>query len=150
MTTGIRVETKVHFTGGNKGRRRLNTGPIAPPVEKGRLPRIARMLALAHRFDRLVHDGVVEDQADLARLGHVSRARVTQIMNLLQLAPDIQESILFLPRLQQGREILQEHEIRPIACKADWKDQRKAWAKLIDAKFSTGEPTKIAKRGNSD
>ena len=108
------------------------------------------MERLAHRFDRLVRDGVVEDQADLARLGHVSRARVTQIMNLLLLAPDIQESILFLPRLQQGREILQEHEIRPIACKADWKDQRKAWSKLIDAKFSTGELTKIAKRGNSD
>ena len=50
------------------------------------------MLALAHRFDRLLQDGVVADQADLARLGHVSRARVTQIMNLLQLAPDIQST----------------------------------------------------------
>ena len=136
MTTGIQVETKVHFTSGSKGRRRLNAGPIAPPAEKGRLPRITRMLALAHRFDRLLQDGVVTDQADLARLGHVSRARVTQIMNLLQLAPDIQEAILFLPRLQRGRELIQEHQIRPIAANPDWAAQRRLWAQLAGAKLA--------------
>ena len=61
-------------------------------------------MALAIRFDGLLHDGAVKDQAELALLDHVSRARVTQIMNLLMLAPDIQESILFLPRTMRGRE----------------------------------------------
>lgn len=130
MTTGIQVETKVHFTSGRKGRRRLHAGPVAPPVEVGRIPRITRMLALAHRFDRLLQDGVVTDQADLARLGHISRARVTQILNLLQLAPDIQESILFLPRIQRGREPIQEHQIRPIAATPEWRVQRQLWERL--------------------
>jgi hypothetical protein len=131
MTVGIRVETKVHFTSGRKGRRQLQVGPVAPPVEVGRIPRIARLLALAHRFDRLLQDGVVADQADLARLGHVSRARVTQIMNLLQLAPDIQEAILFLPRIERGREPIREHHIRPIAATLDWRRQRQLWGLLV-------------------
>lgn len=136
MTTGIQVETKVHFTSGSKGRRRLHAGPVAPPVEMGRIPRITRMLALAHRFDRLLRDGVVTDQADLARLGHVSRARVTQILNLLQLAPDIQESILFLPRIQRGREPIQEHQVRPIAATPDWRTQRQLWDRLKSRCYS--------------
>jgi hypothetical protein len=65
---------------------------------------VALRMAPAIRFDGLLRQGVVADQADLARLGHVSRARVTQIMNLLQLAPDIQEQVLFLPRIQSGKE----------------------------------------------
>jgi len=52
-------------------------------------------MALAIRFDDLIRRGEVRDYADLARLGHVSRARITQIMNLLNLAPDIQERLLF-------------------------------------------------------
>ena len=55
-------------------------------------------LALAIRFDQLIRDGVVTDQAELARLGHVSRARLTQIMNLLNLAPDIFEALFILSR----------------------------------------------------
>ena len=138
MTTGIQIETKVHFTSGSKGRRRMIPGPIVPPVENGRLMRITRMLALAHRFDRLLREGTVADQADLARLGHVSRARVTQILNLLQLAPDIQETILFLPRIQNGRELINEHEVRPIASNPDWKEQRRRWGKLVAANMSMG------------
>ena len=68
-------------------------------VPSGRVPRIARLMALALRFEQLVRTGAVRDYAELARLGQVSRARLTQIMNLLHLAPDIQEAILFLPRV---------------------------------------------------
>ncbi len=135
MTTGIQLETKVHFSSGRKGRRKMNTGPVTVPVKPGRLPRITRMLALAHRFDRLLRESTVKDQADLARLGHVSRARVTQILNLMQLAPDIQEAILFLPRIQRGREVINEHEVRPIATNLDWKQQRRQWARLVAAKL---------------
>jgi hypothetical protein len=53
------------------------------------------LLTLAQRFDELVPTGVAADYGNLARLGHVTRARVTQIMNLLGLSPDIQEQILF-------------------------------------------------------
>ncbi|RLJ02122.1 MAG: hypothetical protein DRP08_04835, partial [Candidatus Aenigmatarchaeota archaeon] len=66
-----------------------------------------------------------------ARLGHVSRARVTQIMNLLLLAPDIQEEILFLPRTLTGRDPIRERMIRPIAAVPDWRKQRKMWKQLL-------------------
>ena len=70
------------------------------------------------------------DYAELARIGHVSRARVTQIMNLNFLAPDIQEDLLFLPRVERGRDPIREHAIRPIAAMFDWRKQRKEWRKF--------------------
>ena len=75
-----------------------------PPLPAGRVPRVSRLMALAIRLDPLVRSGVVADYATLARLGHVSRARVSQIMNLLLLAPDIQEALLFLLPTQRGRD----------------------------------------------
>jgi len=84
-------------------------------------------MALAIRFDHLIKSGQITDQADLARLGHVTRARVTQIMNLLNLAPDIQEELLFLPRTLQGRDPIREHVLRPIAAVLDWRKQRGMW-----------------------
>jgi hypothetical protein len=83
-------------------------------------------MALAIRFDQLIRDGVVADQAELARVGHVSRARLTQIMNLLSLAPDIQEELLFL-RTDQGRNVLSEKRLRPIAGDHCWNKQRQQW-----------------------
>ena len=84
-------------------------------------------MALAIRRDQLIRDGVVTDQAELARLGHVSRARLTQIMNLLCLAPDLQEQILFLPLTERGRDSVTEKQLRPIAAAASWKKQRQMW-----------------------
>ena len=63
---------------------------------------------------------MVRDYADLARLGHVTRARVMQIMNLLLLAPDIQEEILMLPRASAGRDPISERQIRPTVVMPDW------------------------------
>jgi hypothetical protein len=85
------------------------------------IPRIARLLALAIRFDRLLRAGEFRDYAELARLGRVTRARITQIMRLLDLAPDIQEQILFLPKLKG----LNERNLRPIVRRIDWNEQRR-------------------------
>jgi len=87
-------------------------------------------MALAIRFDRLIKEGEIEDQADLARLGNVSRARVTQIMNLLQLAPEIQEALLFLPRTVKGRDPIRESHVRAIAAELDWHKQRRLWKEI--------------------
>ncbi len=81
-------------------------------------------MALALHFDGLLCDGVVKSYAELARLGHVTRPRITQIMNLLNLAPDIQEQVLFLPRTQKGRPRITERHLRRIATLASWADQR--------------------------
>ena len=75
--------------------------PESPPPE--RIPRVARVLALAHHWQGLIRSGAVRDQADLARLVGVSRARVTQVMRLLDLAPDIQEAVLDGGWMGRGR-----------------------------------------------
>jgi hypothetical protein len=87
-------------------------------------------MALALRFDGLVRRGAVRDYAELARLGHVTRARVSQIMSLLHLAPDLQEAILFLPRTERGRDPLMLRDLLPIAALADWRKQRPRWREL--------------------
>lgn len=64
------------------------------------------------RYQAEVHEGKVRDQAELANLSHVSRARITQIMNLLQLAPDIQEALLDLPKTVKGVDPIRDGERR--------------------------------------
>jgi hypothetical protein len=96
-------------------------------IEQGNVSRVSKLMALAIRFDGLVRRGEVRDYADLARLGYVTRARITQIMNLLNLAPDIQEAILFLPRTVSGRDPIKEKDVRPIAAVLHWTRQRKMW-----------------------
>lgn len=124
--------TKVHFRTAAKGRKRLREGEAPKPSagEPGRVPRVARLLALAHRYAALVESGEVRDYADIARLAGVSRARVTQIVNLLQLAPDIQEAILDLPRTLGGADPIHEREVRPIAAVPEWRQQRAIWRPL--------------------
>ena len=73
---------------------------------------------------------LARDYADLARLGGVTRARLTQIMNLTLLAPDIQESLLFLPRTRRGRDPVTEPQLRAIAAIPDWRKQRRLWEGL--------------------
>jgi hypothetical protein len=104
--------------------------PIVPELPKGRLPRIARYMALAIYYDDLIRQGHVHDYAEIATLGHVTRARVTQIMNLRLLASDIQEQILDLPRLVNGRSAICLREMQSITLKLSWRDQRAAWKAL--------------------
>jgi hypothetical protein len=94
----LTVECHIEFRRLAKGRKQMQDAPAVPRpvVPPGRVPRVARWMALALRFERLLREGHVGSYAELARLGHVTHARVSQIMNLLYLAPDIQEAILFL------------------------------------------------------
>jgi hypothetical protein len=84
-------------------------------------------MALAIKFQGMVERGEVRDYADLARLGYVTRARVTQIMNLLLLAPDIQEALLLLPGTTTGRDPISERRLRTVTAIAHWGRQRNAW-----------------------
>ena len=92
---------------------------------------ISRLMALAIRFEQLIRDGTVHDQADLARLAHVSRARVTQIMDLLLLAPKIQEEILFLSPVERGKDRITERHMRSISSGLVWEYQRHQWKLTI-------------------
>ncbi len=133
MTTPLKIETEFHVDRRGRGfRKELKPGEgPRRPAEPGRLPRVTRFMALAIRFDRLLRDGAVESYAELARLGHVTRARVTQIMNLLHLAPDVQEEILFLPRTESGRDTVILAQLQAIAQVPDWRKQRVLWRELL-------------------
>lgn len=105
----------------------------SPGVKPGdapapKLPRVARLMALAIKLDGLIREGVVRDYADIAKLGLVSRARVTQIMNLLNLAPDIQEQLLFLNAA--GPPVAERH-LRRLTRSVLWEDQRRAWREML-------------------
>jgi hypothetical protein len=87
-------------------------------------------MALALRFEELVRSGAIRDYAELARLGQVSRARLTQVMNLLHLAPDLQEQILFLPPALKGRDPIHLQDLQTLAALLDWQSQRRRWNEM--------------------
>jgi hypothetical protein len=102
--------------------------PASLPVGRG--PRVTRLLALAHKLDGLLRQQAVPNYAVLARLGHVSRARICQITNLLNLAPDIQEAILFLPPTVHGRDPIRLSQLQALTRVLDWSGQRALWQEL--------------------
>lgn len=127
----ITVKRRVHFVRREHGRKAIADKPRpADAIIPGRIPRIFRLMALAIRFDRLIRDGDIADLSELARLAHVSQPRMTQILNLNHLAPDIQEKLLFLPSGTHSRTPVHEKRLRPIAAKADWQAQRRLWAPI--------------------
>jgi hypothetical protein len=126
----LTVKSQVHFGTGRRSKKQMRTGAAKQAVGGTRVPRIARLMALAIRFDQFVRDGVVADYAELARLGHVTRARMTQIMNLLNLAPDIQERLLFLPEVEDGKDVVTERSVRGMVKLAPWKKQRTEWVRM--------------------
>ena len=124
MTT---ITKQIHFAIKNR-RKTAMPGPAPKPsAPAGRTPRVSKLMALAIRFDELLRDGTVTDQSELARLAHVTQPRMTQIMNLLHLASDIQEAILYLPPVTEGRDPVTERDLRPITRLWDWAKQREAW-----------------------
>ena len=126
----IKVKQKVRFVRSSAGRRRIVDKPAPTPKPVGRIPRVSKLMALAIRFDGLLRDGTVADQSELARLARVTQPRMTQIMNLLHLAADIQEEVLFLPEVETGRDPIHEKLLRPVAAEICWQEQRKMWAEL--------------------
>jgi hypothetical protein len=105
----------------------------APPAT-GKLPRLTQVLAQALQFEEMVRSREVKDFAGLARLGCLSRARISQVVKLAWLAPDIQQEILGLPRTSAGRFAISEVAARGIAVEPVWRAQRVLWAKLKEEK----------------
>jgi hypothetical protein len=104
--------------------------PATKSVPSSRVPRIARLMALARHIDELVRSGAVGSYAAAARLGHVSRARMSQILGLLNLAPDLQEQLLFLQRPGRGRASPVLRQVLQVASALDWDEQRRRWRQL--------------------
>ena len=102
----------------------------AASLASTRVPRLARLLALAWHIDGLVRAGTLASYAAAARLGHVSRARLSQIVSLLNLAPDLQEHVLFLQRPRRGRARLTVRQVLSVSAVLDWSEQRRRWRRL--------------------
>jgi hypothetical protein len=133
MSTLTTLECPFPFRPRVRGRLMKDGVPQPPRVPSAaeRVPRIARLMALAWRFEELLRTGKIRNHAELARLGHVSRARITQIMNLRLLAPDVQAQLLFLPPTSRGRDPIPLRLLQPIAHLLDWQMQRRRWADLL-------------------
>ena len=104
------------------------SGESKPSLE--RIPRLSRYMALAIHFEDLIRRGIVTDYADLARLGHVTRARVTQIMNLRLLAPEIQDSLLNHTDAKFRQQSIDLKTLQSLAKVFDWREQRKVWNQM--------------------
>jgi hypothetical protein len=106
--------------------------PVRPGVRQseqdqklgGRTPHVSRLVALAIKFQSLVSSGTVRNYRELAEVGHVSRPRLSQIMKLAQLAPEIQEKLLFLPPTFEGPDRVFERHLRFLASVIDWEKQK--------------------------
>lgn len=94
-----------------------------------RLPTVVRLLVLAHQIDEVLAAGRVESYAEVAMQLGISRARLSQIMKLLTLAPDIQERILTADASILS--FLTERTLRPVLRHADWSHQRKHFTELL-------------------
>ena len=99
-------------------------------LEVGHLPRVTQVLALAIQFQEAIQRGEARDYADLARLGCLTRERMSQIMELVWLAPDIQQEIIEFPPNTKPHFPISEVAVRRIAAILDWNEQRETWCKL--------------------
>ena len=130
MSLTLTIELPVAFPAlGQRGAKGLPARAETPALPAGRVPRVARLMALALRLEALVRTGQVANYSELAALGHVSRARISQILNLIHLAPDLQEALLFLPPTLRGRDAIILADLMPIAAAYDWRKQRRLWRK---------------------
>ena len=110
----------------------LRAKPVSglPLSNHGKVPQITRILALAIHLDNMIRQGEAKDYADIARLSCLCRERVSQIMRLNYLAPDIQIELLYLPPVPSGRYPISETAVRKIANLLSWEDQRRGWNTL--------------------
>ncbi len=119
------TEVVIAFKGGRAWREHKQAAER--PLTRRYPARVARQLALAHALRRRLERGEFVDFADMARQLGFTRARVTQLMDLLLLAPEVQEEILFL-ELPPGAQPVSERGLREaVLGTIDWQEQRRRW-----------------------
>ena len=131
----IKVKRKIAFQGEAHKRREAAKTARVTLAQSGRVPRIAKLVALASRMQSMIESGEVESFQQLAELGRISQPRMTQIMSLLNLSPDIQEELLYLREVIQGKATIHERLLRPLTTEMDWKVQRKMWGRNTKRQF---------------
>ena len=121
----MRTAIEVAFVRTKRGKADAFTTQATKQPEPLRPTRVARMLALAHAMQGLLDRGEATGYGDLAALAGITPARVSQLLDLTRLAPDIQEFILFA-ETRSGNETVTERSLRALVRIASWDDQRRA------------------------
>jgi hypothetical protein len=130
---GVRIfEGKLHRAQRGHGKTFVEGPPQPPPEPVCRPARVAVMLALAHKIQDAIDRGVARDRAEVARRLGLTRARLTQLMDLTLLAPDIQEHILALESVD-GVEPIHERTVRDRLPSLPWTRQRLVWSQIAPA-----------------
>jgi hypothetical protein len=125
------MKAKFETSASSHGRKRVGVPKPKMPSAPAKLPHITKLMALAIRLEHLLATGQVKDQAEIARVAGITRARVTQILNLTNLAPDIQQAILDLEPSTDYVPRFREREVRTIAITPNWEKQRESWKRLV-------------------
>jgi hypothetical protein len=123
----VEIQFRLHATGPSPGK---TAASDAPPSGNGRLPRVTQVMALAIQFQDMIQRGEARDYADLARLGCLTREHMSQIMELIWLAPDIQQDLIYMRPTLSGRCPISEVAMRKIAGLLDWSTQRQQWSTM--------------------
>ena len=121
--------TRSEYTLAESIRRGVSGGRIDAT---GRVPRLSRLMALAIKMEGLMRDGSVRSYRDLAEAGQISRPRISQILRLADLAPAIQEEILWLPKTRVGSDPVTENALQQVARVIDWELQLKKFRSLME------------------
>ena len=135
----ITVKRKLNVQIVARGRKTIrphdaNSDNSSKPKPPARIPRISRLMALAIHYQEMLRTGEANDMIELSRRAKVSQPRMSQIMALNLLAPDIQTALLDLPPQSKGKPFLHEKRIRPITAMLEWTEQRVAWQQILVAK----------------
>jgi len=120
----ITVHKKLSITNANKGRKKLNPKREPTSEPQAKVPRISRLMALAIKYQGMLDRGEVAGITELARLCHVTQPRMSQILNLNLLCPEIQEELLFIPILDPAKPAVHEKSLRSVCAETDWNSQR--------------------------
>ncbi|MFO0836117.1 MAG: hypothetical protein U0638_14185 [Phycisphaerales bacterium] len=131
MHDSLVIRKQVTFATKARGKRVLGVHNLSlAPSFPGRVPRVARLMALAIKMESVLAQGRTLSQTDLAELGHVTKARVTQLLNLTLLSPAIQAALLDLPLVERGHDPLSESDLRPICAEPSWARQETMWMRM--------------------
>lgn len=132
----FRVIEKPLFRRKNRSVTLAAAPPPTKPEPVRRPAKVAQQLALAHHLQAAIDRGAVADRAAVARKLGLTRARVTQLLDLLLLAPDLQARVLELEAVD-GAEPVAERTLRAVGHAGTWADQRQAFSNLTDPRRST-------------
>jgi len=139
----IALGPKGAFMNGNIGslRRKVPASQVVSAVPESqrqlkrprepRTPRVVELLRKAMEWQELLDSGKASSQAEIARSEDLTRARVTQVLSLLRLAPEIQEYILSMPEVVV-RPAITERALRPIVQLKQAGTQLEAFEQLVD------------------